>query len=68
MVYTITSISGSVARCKPSDGKDEIVFTMGLDSQGRVDIGDFWILKEKVVSRECKCGIYRGDCTYHKDQ
>lgn len=29
-----------------------------------------WILISEPTSqsRECKCGIFRGDCTYHKDQ
>lgn len=68
VVYTITRISSGIAYCTSGPGKGEIIFTTGLDAHGRGHVGDLWIVKEKVVSRECKCGIYRGDCTYHKDQ
>lgn len=53
-----------------------------VDEEGRRDLfsiadrdcysefSEDWIMISAPTprSRECKCGIFRGDCTYHKDQ
>lgn len=41
-----------------------VVF-VNVDGSGRAVLHLRWQIVN-YMPRECKCGIYRGDCTYHK--
>ena len=58
--YRIIRVEGGVAY------HDKGIFTYGIDASGYAIISDYW--RMEYPSLECKCGIFRGDCTYHKDQ
>lgn len=69
--YTITGIEGKISNCKSSlPGSPVKYFCIDLDEDGWTWLGDEWseVTPKKLLPRECKCGIFRGDCTYHKDQ
>lgn len=65
--YTITQLESGHAHCKCSDPKSTVrYFVTGVGKDGWVVIDDDW---EEISpkKRECPCGIFRGDCDYHKD-
>jgi hypothetical protein len=63
VIFTITKIDGRTAYCTANPDIGIKVFAVGLDTDNYVVLDNRW----KEWTRECKCGIYRGDCTYHKD-
>ena len=64
--FVITKIEGDVAR--HADG----VFCYGVGADGYATIRSYWEIEypapKTPKSRECKCGIFRGDCIYHRDE
>lgn len=74
ITYTINRIEYPYAHAMvydpdyPESGS-ECSFISMTDKSGKATISDLWHCDTDMTSqsRECICGIFRGDCTYHKD-
>jgi len=62
VIYKITKFTASQALCSPTPDNGIKVFAVNVGPNREIPIEDTW---EELPS-ECPCGIFRGDCDYHR--